>query len=75
MKRYYSKGNAAAVVLFGVAALLFNWPLLSIPAEQEGRQTLLYLFLSWGFVILCLVLHSHDQAANLSDKPGERERQ
>jgi predicted membrane channel-forming protein YqfA (hemolysin III family) len=75
MKRYFSKGNAAAVVLFGVAALLFNWPLLSIPAEQEGLRTLLYVFLAWGFVILCLVLHARDQAASPSDKQGERERQ
>jgi hypothetical protein len=75
MKRCFRNGNTAAIVLFGVGALLFNWPLLSIPAEQEGLQSLLYLFLAWGFVILCLVLHSRNEAAKTSEKqdPGERQ--
>lgn len=58
MKRFTREGNTVAVLLFTVALLLFNWPLLSVPAEKGGLQMLLYLFLLWILIIFCIVLYS-----------------
>lgn len=71
MKRFIREGNTAALLLFIVGFLLFNWPLLSVPAEKDGFEMLLYLFLLWGFIILCLGLYSLNEVEN----PGKRDAQ
>lgn len=67
MKRFTKEGNTVAVLLFMVALLLFNWPLLSVPAGKGSFQILLYLFLFWIVIILCIGLYSRNEAASLSE--------
>ncbi|MGD9948101.1 MAG: hypothetical protein AB7U29_06420 [Desulfobulbus sp.] len=75
MKRFIREGGTVAVLLFTVGLLLFNWPLLSITSEKDGFQMLLYLFLLWIAIILCIGLYSSNEAANLSETRSEGDNQ
>ncbi|MDD2468240.1 MAG: hypothetical protein PHI97_30030 [Desulfobulbus sp.] len=75
MKRFIREGSTVAVLLFTVGLLLFNWPLISVPAERDGFQVLLYLFLSWIAIILCIGLYSRNEAASLSETRREGDKQ
>lgn len=68
------KGGPVALLVFIACFLLFNWPLLSIPAEKGGLPTIVYLFLSWLLLIFCLFRYCRNEAAGPPEHPGKEGR-
>jgi hypothetical protein len=47
--------------LFFLAIIIFNWPFLTIIGEKGTESVFIYLYLSWGLIILLLffIAQSH----------------
>jgi len=45
-----------SVVLFFLCLCIFGWPFISIPGADSLKSMFLYLFISWGIVIVLLFL-------------------
>lgn len=67
------QGRHVALFLFLLCFSFFNWPLLSIPVEKGGVQTVISLFLLWLLVIFSLWLYSHNESETSSENQRDEE--
>lgn len=74
MKHTQQSSTTKAIFLCIAGFLFFNWPLVSIAAERNGREALIYLYTAWLVFVAGLWWYSRRTAASLREK-NDRERQ
>lgn len=52
----FFKAKSFAVLLFHAGVLLFNWPLLSLAAENDETSIFCYLLISWSIIVALLIV-------------------
>lgn len=65
------KGTSVAWLLFTIGFLLFNWPLLSIPAEAKDLGIIAYLLFLWMVFIFSLWTYCRNEAAPAEERSEE----
>lgn len=65
------KGKSVALFLLVSCFFLFNWPLISIPAERGGVHLISYIFLLWFLVIFGFWFYCR----NAADDPVDSQRE
>jgi putative effector of murein hydrolase len=56
MPKKLFKNSAFHALLFCLFLTLFNWPILSIPEQRQDKTLFIFLFYTWGLLILLLLL-------------------
>jgi uncharacterized membrane protein YhaH (DUF805 family) len=65
------ESTPVALLVFIACFLIFNWPLLSIPANIGGLAALVYLFLAWIVIIFCLFRYCRKERGSGQDNERE----
>ncbi|MCJ2165517.1 MULTISPECIES: hypothetical protein [unclassified Pseudodesulfovibrio] len=52
----FFKNRTSAILLFHVGVLFFNWPLLSITADDGGVTAFYYIFVVWTVIVALLMV-------------------
>ncbi len=75
MKRFfdYFLRPGFYLILFGLAVVLYNWPILTIPDEHSLPVMFGYLFSCWLLLILVLFLAAIARSQNYKDSRNEAE--
>ena len=57
--------------LFCLFLTLFNWPILTIPDQQQDQTLFIFLFSAWSLLILLLLLIGISARGTGSEEAGD----
>ncbi len=63
--------NIRYILIFCLALLLFNWPVLSIAGSGETDIFFLYLFSVWMFIIVLIFVNGLTRSDMREESPAE----